>query len=95
MAPLDYMGRYMKTFSTTHRGRASPARRDTAQGNGLAVLGRIGKRLVGLTGTMRRYADDLYNILYRMDAHRWRRTAMRGEERVVASSRATTASVRR
>ena len=70
MAPLDYMGRYMKDFfDYAIADELHQLAGDTAQGNGLAVLGRIGKKLVGLTGTMMGgYADDLYNILYRMDA---------------------------
>jgi SNF2 family DNA or RNA helicase len=41
---------------------------DTAQGNGLGVLGRAAKRLIALTGTlMGGYADDLFNIFYRME----------------------------
>ena len=70
MAPLDYMGRYMKDFfDYAIADELHQLAGDTAQGNGLAVLERIAKRLVGLTGTMMGgYADDLYNILYRMDA---------------------------
>ena len=70
MAPLDYMGRYMKGFfDYAIADELHQLAGDTAQGNGLAVLERIAKRLVGLTGTMMGgYADDLYNILYRMDA---------------------------
>src|ERR1700752_1555809 len=41
---------------------------DTAQGNGLGVLGRAARRLIGLTGTlMGGYADDLFNVFYRME----------------------------
>jgi hypothetical protein len=41
---------------------------DTAQGNGLGVLGRAARRLIGLTGTlMGGYADDLFNIFFRME----------------------------
>ena len=41
---------------------------DTAQGNGLGVLGRAAQRLIALTGTlMGGYADDLFNIFYRME----------------------------
>ena len=41
---------------------------DTAQGNGLGVLGRAAQRLIALTGTrMSGYADDLFNIFYRME----------------------------
>jgi hypothetical protein len=37
---------------------------DTAQGNGLAVLSRISKRIVGLTGTMTGgYADDCFHTI--------------------------------
>ena len=70
MAPLDYMGRYMKGFFDYAIADELPQLAgDTAQGNGLAVLERIAKKLLGLTGTMMGgYADDLYNILYRMDA---------------------------
>jgi len=43
---------------------------DTAQGNGLGVLGRAAQRLIALTGTlMGGYADDLFNIFYRMEPH--------------------------
>jgi hypothetical protein len=35
---------------------------DTAQGNGLGVLARIARKIIGLTGTMTGgYADDLNN----------------------------------
>src|ERR1035438_2606163 len=38
--------------------------------NGLGVLGRAAKRLIALTGTlMGGYADDLFNIFYRMEPH--------------------------
>jgi len=41
---------------------------DTAQGNGLGVLERASRRLIALTGTlMGGYADDLFNIFYRME----------------------------
>ena len=41
---------------------------DTAQGNALGVLARAGRRLVALTGTlMGGYADDLFNVFYRME----------------------------
>ena len=62
MAPLDYMGRYMKDFfDYAIVDELHQLAGDTAQGNGLAVLERIGKKLIGLTGTMMGgYADDLY-----------------------------------
>jgi len=60
------------------------------------VLERIGKKLVGLTGTMMGgYADDLYNVLYRMDAPQMAKDGYAWVVRVAVSSRATTASVRR
>src|SRR5260370_10624354 len=41
---------------------------DTAQGNGLGVLARAAERLIALTGTlMGGYADDLFNIFFRME----------------------------
>ncbi len=43
---------------------------DTAQGNGLGVLERAARKLIALTGTlMGGYADDLFNIFYRMEPH--------------------------
>jgi hypothetical protein len=70
MAPLEYMGRYMKNFF--NYGIADELHQlggDTAQGNGLAVLARISKRIIGLTGTfLGGYADDAYNLVYRLDA---------------------------
>jgi hypothetical protein len=70
MAPLEYMGRYMHHFfDYAIADELHQLGGDTAQGNGLAVLNRVAKKLIGLTGTMMGgYADDLYNILYRMDA---------------------------
>ena len=42
---------------------------ETAQGNNLGVLHRCSRKLIGLTGTlMGGYADDLFNLFYRMDA---------------------------
>lgn len=68
MAPLDYMGRYMKKFfDYAIADELHQLGGDTAQGNGLAVLVRISKRNVGLTGTMMGgFADDLFNIAYRI-----------------------------
>jgi hypothetical protein len=69
MAPLEYMGRYLKGFfDYAVADEIHQLANDTAQGNGLAVLARIGRKLIGLTGTlMGGYADDLFNIFYRMD----------------------------
>jgi hypothetical protein len=69
MAPLDFIGRYMKTWwDYTVADEMHQLAGDTAQGNGLAVLARAGRRLISLTGTMMGgYADDLFNVFYRMD----------------------------
>jgi hypothetical protein len=87
MAPLEYMGRYMKDFfDYAIADELHQLAGDTAQGNGLAVLSRISKKLVGLTGTMiGGYADDLYNILFRMDGPQMARNgyAWGGEGRSV------------
>jgi hypothetical protein len=70
MAPLEYMGKFMHDFfDYAIADELHQLSGDTAQGNGLAILERIAKKIIGLTGTMMGgYADDLYNILYRMDA---------------------------
>lgn len=70
MAPLEYMGRYMDGwFDYAIADEMHQLAGDTAQGNGLGTLGRVARKLIALTGTlMGGYADDLFNILYRMDA---------------------------
>ena len=70
VAPLEYIGRYMKGwFDYAIADELHQLSNDTAQGNGLAVLARASRRLIGLTGTLiGGYADDLFNIFYRMDA---------------------------
>ena len=69
VAPLEYMGRYLKGwFDYAIADELHQLSNDTAQGNGLAVLARASRRLIGLTGTLiGGYADDLFNIFYRMD----------------------------
>ncbi len=69
VAPLEYIGRHMKGwFDYAIADELHQLSNDTAQGNGLAVLARAANHLIGLTGTMMGgYADDLYNIFYRMD----------------------------
>lgn len=70
MAPLEYMGKFMHGFfDYAIADEVHQLSGDTAQGNGLAILQRISRKLISLTGTMMGgYADDLYNILWRMDA---------------------------
>jgi hypothetical protein len=72
MAPIEYIGRYMKHwFDYAIADEVHQLAGDTAQGNGLAVLARAANRLITLTGTMMGgYADDLFNVLYRMDGPR-------------------------
>ena len=69
MAPMDYMGRYMLDwFDFSIADEVHQLSGDTAQGNGLAVLARIAKKVITLTGTMMGgYADDLFNVLHRID----------------------------
>jgi hypothetical protein len=72
VAPLEYMGRYMKGFfDYSIADELHQLAGDTAQGNGLAVLGRVARKVIGMTGTLTGgYADDVYNVLYRMDGPR-------------------------
>jgi len=69
MAPIEYIGRYMRGwFDFAIADELHQLAGDTAQGNGLGVLGRAADRLIALTGTlMGGYADDLFNIFYRME----------------------------
>jgi hypothetical protein len=69
MAPVEFIGRYMKGwFDLAVADELHQLAGDTAQGNALGVLARAGRRLVALTGTlMGGYADDLFNVFYRME----------------------------
>ena len=69
MAPLEYMGRYMKRFfDYSFADELHQLANDTAQGNNLGVLRRCARKLIGNTGTMMGgYASDLFHILYRME----------------------------
>src|SRR6202451_4770931 len=70
-APVVSRGRYMRRwFDFAIADELHQLAGDTAQGNGLGVLGRAAQRLIALTGTlMGGYADDLFNIFYRMEPH--------------------------
>ncbi len=72
MAPLDFIGRYMKGWwDYSIADELHQLAGDTAQGNGLGVLARCAEKLIALTGTlMGGYADDLFNIFYRMEPRR-------------------------
>jgi hypothetical protein len=69
MAPIEYIGHYMRGwFDFAIADELHQLAGDTAQGNGLGVMGRASQRLIALTGTlMGGYADDLFNIFFRME----------------------------
>jgi hypothetical protein len=69
MAPLAYIGRYMKGWwDYAIADELHQLAQETAQGNNLGVLNRCAHKLIGLTGTlMGGYADDLFNLFYRME----------------------------
>lgn len=69
MAPVEFISRYMKGwFDLAIADELHQLAGDTAQGNALGVLARAGRRLLALTGTlMGGYADDLFNVFYRME----------------------------
>ena len=69
MAPLEFIGRYMKRWwDYSLADELHQLANDTAQGNNLDVLRRCAKKLIGMTGTMMGgYAGDLFHILYRME----------------------------
>jgi hypothetical protein len=69
VAPLEYIGRYMKRFfDYSFADELHQLANDTAQGNNLSVLRRCSRKLIGNTGTlMGGYASDLFHILYRME----------------------------
>lgn len=68
-APMDYIGKYMKGwFDYGIADEAHQLAGDTAQGNALSSLYRASRYSMAMTGTwLGGYADDIYNILFRMD----------------------------
>ncbi len=75
MAPIEFIGRHLGPFfdygiaDEVHELKGS----DTAQGNALGTLASACERTVILTGTLLGgYADDIFNILYRVDPQRMR-----------------------
>jgi len=70
MAPLEYMGHYMKGFfDYAIADELHQLAGETAQGNGLGILTRISHKIIGLTGTLLGgFADDLEKITWRLDA---------------------------
>jgi hypothetical protein len=71
-APIEFIGRYMPGFF--EYGIADEVHElsnDTAQGNALGTLARSVEKIAVLTGTlMGGYADDLFNVLYRLEPHK-------------------------
>ena len=71
-APLEFIGRYMKHFFDYGiADEVHELSNDTAQGNALGTLAQSVGKIAVLTGTlMGGYADDLFNVLYRLEPHR-------------------------
>lgn len=72
VAPVDFISRYMQHFfDYAVCDELHQLAGDTAQGNALGALASCADRIVGLTGTLLGgYADDLYNILFRLQPQR-------------------------
>ena len=73
VAPMEFISRYLPGFfdygigDEVHQLTAG----DTAQGNALGTLAACTDRLVVLTGTLLSgYADDLYHLLFRLEAEK-------------------------
>src|SRR5207302_8153399 len=67
-APVDFIGRYMPHFfDYAIADEVHELKGDTAQGNSLGTLAGCAQRTVVLTGTLLGgYADEVFNILFRM-----------------------------
>ncbi len=72
VAPIDLISRYMgHFFDYAVCDELHQLSGDTAQGNALGALASCANRVAGLTGTLLGgYADDLYNILFRLQPQR-------------------------
>ncbi|HJT71524.1 MAG TPA: DEAD/DEAH box helicase [Terriglobales bacterium] len=68
-APVDFIGRYMPDFfDYAIADEVHELKGDTAQGNALGTLAACAQRTVVLTGTLLGgYADEVFNILYRLE----------------------------
>ena len=68
-APIDFIGRYLQGFFDYGiADEVHELKGDTAQGNALGTLAACTKRVAVLTGTLLGgYADDLFNILFRLE----------------------------
>jgi hypothetical protein len=71
-SPVDFIGRYMPDFfDYAIADEVHELKGDTAQGNALGTLAACAERTVVLTGTLLGgYADELFNILYRLEPAR-------------------------
>jgi hypothetical protein len=72
MAPVEFIGRYMKGFfDYAIADEVHELSGDTAQGNALGVLASAANRSLVLTGTLNGgYADELFNNLFRLNPSR-------------------------
>jgi hypothetical protein len=67
-APVDFIGRYMPDFfDYAIADEVHELKGDTAQGNALGTLAACAQRTVVLTGTLLGDADEVFNILYRLE----------------------------
>ena len=71
-APVDFIGRYIPDFfDYAIADEVHELKGDTAQGNALGTLAGCAQRTVVLTGTLLGgYADEVFNILFRMHPSR-------------------------
>ena len=71
-APADFIGRYMEGFfDYAIADEVHELKGDTAQGNALGTLASCAQRIAVLTGTLLGgYADELFNILFRLGPSR-------------------------
>ena len=69
-APVDFIGRYMPDFfDYAIADEVHELKGDTAQGNALGTLAACAQHTVVLTGTLLGgYADEVFNILFRLEA---------------------------
>lgn len=69
MAPIEFIGRFLNDFFDYGiADEVHELKGETAQGNALGTLAAVCRRTVILTGTLLGgYADELFNILYRLD----------------------------
>ncbi len=74
MAPMEFVGRYLNGFFDYGiADEVHELKGETAQGNALGTLASACERTVILTGTLLGgYADDVFNILYRVEPKRMR-----------------------